>query len=365
MLHHLQAVAAHAYYTGHLDAGRDACERILRMPGLPDSIDKLTRSNRTWYSQRLDELIPSARFRKLDEDFFGERVELRPGWSAFNPSVLASQWRGTADGFLVALRSSNYRIEKGQYIICPDDAGRIRTVTYLLHLSDDLDLIDAFELPIAYPANGFEVEGLEDLRLNLVGDTLLGSGTVRDLGRPGGVCRVACVEINRGTRSCRTVQVLDSEPRDRHEKNWMPLLGRRAWLRSCHDRGHVCLASQQRGTLDVAVAADSPPVASQFRGGSQAVPIGDGQWLAVVHEVAEGGDWRVYEHRVVCFSEPGNWAITKISPPFCFREPRAIEFAAGLAIRGLRLVASFGVRDAEAWLVEMPLPEVLAILEPV
>jgi predicted GH43/DUF377 family glycosyl hydrolase len=333
------------------------------MPSLPEAVDRLTRSNRTWYTRRLDELLPMTSFRRLDDEATRDRLGIRPGWSAFNPSIVASQWRGTADGFLTTIRSSNYRIVGGRYVIAPEDGETIRTTTYLAHLSDDLDLIDAFELPIAYRSNGFRVQGLEDLRLNQIGDTLLASATVRDLGPPDGTARMATVEIDRATRSCRAVECPESTP-GRHEKNWMPITGRMGWIYSCSHDGLVWTATGTGpGVWWVTSQAESPPVAAQFRGGSQAVPVGDGRWLAIVHEVAEGGDWRVYEHRFVLFNERDHWAIEKVSPPFAFRETRAIEFAAGLALRGMRLVASFGVRDAEAWMVQMALPDVMAIME--
>jgi hypothetical protein len=54
-----------------------------------------------------------------------------------------------------------------------------------------------------------------------------------------------------------------------------------------------------------------------------------------------------------------------MSQPFWFKEPRAIEFAAGLAILPGRVIVSFGVRDAEAWLVELPEEEAWQLLSPV
>ena len=55
--------------------------------------------------------------------------------------------------------------------------------------------------------------------------------------------------------------------------------------------------------------------------------------------------------------------MLKISSPFFFHD-RQIEFAAGLAyIREKRqLVASYGIRDCEAWLATMDLDEVLAFV---
>ena len=57
-------------------------------------------------------------------------------------------------------------------------------------------------------------------------------------------------------------------------------------------------------------------------------------------------------------------ALRRWSQPFAFREPRAIEFAAGLAAIGDRVVVSFGVRDAEAWLVELQAADVWSLLSP-
>ena len=52
-----------------------------------------------------------------------------------------------------------------------------------------------------------------------------------------------------------------------------------------------------------------------------------------------------------------------MSRPFHFLE-LGIEFAAGLAIDGDDLIASFGVRDAEAWLVRISATDVAAQLVP-
>jgi hypothetical protein len=359
MINHLQAVAAHAYYTGHMAAGRDACERILRMPVLPDSVEVLTRANRTWYTQPLSELVATTLYRQID----GERIGIRPGWSAFNPSILATTYRGSASVMLCAIRSSNYSIREGHYTIPPEDGGVIKTVNYLAILADDLELLDAREIAIDYEHNGFEVTGLEDIRLNQVGERILGSATARDLGPRDGTCRIATFEIE---ELCRAVRIACPEtPGGRHEKNWMPIVGRERFVYSCHHEGLVSVVERDGVGWRVDAGPASPPVARHFRGGSQAVPIderrGSGR-LAVIHEVSDGdAPRRVYEHRFVRFTDEGQ--IVGVSPPFVFRETRQIEFCSGLAIRGDRVIASFGVRDAEAWLVELRLPEVVRLLE--
>ena len=69
---------------------------------------------------------------------------------------------------------------------------------------------------------------------------------------------------------------------------------------------------------------------------------------------------RAYEHRLIYLDN--SLTLRKMSPLFAFKEKQAIEFAAGLAVSGDRVVVSFGVRDAEAWTVEISQVDVWAML---
>jgi predicted GH43/DUF377 family glycosyl hydrolase len=145
----------------------------------------------------------------------------------------------------------------------------------------------------------------------------------------------------------------------------MPITGRREWLYHCSHQGRTCLVRENGDDWTVTAHAEAPLVARGFRGGSQLVehPWAPGLWLAIVHEVAVSNGRRVYEHRFVMFDESQDWKIVRVSPSFAFRESRTIEFCAGLAVSGkYQLVASFGVRDAEAWLAYMPIADVLNIM---
>lgn len=85
----------------------------------------------------------------------------------------------------------------------------------------------------------------------------------------------------------------------------------------------------------------------RLRGGSQLVRVSDG-WLCVVHDVTwHGGGARVYLHRFVLLST--DLEIVSMTDPFYFRR-LGIEFCAGLACDGDRLVASFSVEDRQACL---------------
>lgn len=351
MIDHLHALATHAYYCGELDLGRRCCERLLQHE-LPEHLEPLVRRNRTWYTQRIDE-IASARFVQIDIE------PALPGWSLFNPSCVAD-----GDGVLVNVRSSNYRIVGGRYVMPDEDAGVIRTQNLLARYGSDLTLQGRQVAVVAeYDRSQYPVDGLEDVRLNRVDGRLVASATVRNWAGQDGTCRIGVCEIL-GSGQTLGLRCPDT-PNGQHEKNWMPISGREAWLYAASHNGHTCIAEEDAGQWAITVGAAAPAVARSFRGGSQLVPVGDGRWLAVVHEVAhEASGQRIYEHRFARFDEAAGWRIDAVSLPFVFRETRAIEFAAGLAVVGDRLVSSFGVRDAEAWLCEIPLAEALALLEP-
>ena len=350
MIDHLHALAVHAFYCGEHDLGRRACERLLRHE-LPEHLEPLVRRNRTWYTQPLSELC-TTRFVQVDIE------PALPGWSLFNPSVVA---RG--DRLLVNVRSSNYRIVGGRYVMPDEDRGVIRTQNLLVEYSAGLELTASPVVVDAdYERSDFAVDGLEDVRLNAVDGQVLASATIRNFHGLDGTCRIGVCEILTGSGSTLGLRC-PVTPSDQHEKNWMPILGRRGWIYSCSNSGFTCTAEEAAGQWLITVGAKAPAVAREFRGGSQLVPIGDGQWVALVHEVAHD-EARIYEHRLVRFNEPAGWKIDAVSPAFAFREPRAIEFAAGLARCGDDLVASFGVRDAEAWLCKIPLSEAVALLEP-
>lgn len=350
MIEHLHRLAAHAYYAGEHAAGRRACERLLRME-LSFEREQIVRRNRTWYTQRLDDLAP-ARFVRLDVEPEHE------GWSLFNPSVVACP-----EGFVCNVRSSNYRIVDGRYVMPEADGDRIRTENILVDLSDDLVVgCVTHRFKADYAATDFPVEGLEDVRLNVVDGELIASATVRNFAQHDGTCRIATATVDREAGRFTNIQCHPTAS-DQHEKNWMPITGRREWLYACRARDHVATVQSDGKEWVVKGHCPAPVLAGGFRGGSQLVPVGRGIWLAIVHEVAQDGPRRIYEHRFVEFDEAAGWQIVAVSQPFAFREQRAIEFCAGLAVKGLRLVASFGVRDAEAWLVELSLPDVWRLME--
>ena len=353
MIDHLAALSIHAFYAGELDTGRRACERLLSLD-LPEEIEHMARRNRTWYTQLLDELV-ACRHQRIDVDPAHEE------WSTFNPTL------AVGNGRLVGIvRSSNYKIVNGNYEMPAADGGMIRTENLLVTFADDLRVESCRTIAMPdYPKTGYPVDGLEDCRLRLTGNGIGVSATMRNAAPwADGRCRIATADLDLERAALANVRVLDGLSIQEHEKNWMPFMGPRGgWLYAANHGGHVVTVDPDPtlpGGFQIAQRDTAPTIASRFRGGSQLIPF-KGGWLGLVHEVAvmDGGQ-RAYEHRLMWLDDA--LRLAKVSPWFAFREPRAIEFAAGLAQVGDRLVVSFGVRDAEAWLVEVSAADAWSLL---
>lgn len=356
MIDHLAALSIHAFYAGELDTGRRACERLLSLD-LPEETEHMARRNRTWYTQPLDELV-ACRHQRIDVE------PAHDGWSTFNPTL------AVVDGRLIGIvRSSNYKIVDGRYDMPAADGGMIRTMNLFVTFTDDLRVESC--RPIAmpdYPKTGYPVDGLEDCRLRHTQTGLGVSATLRNAAPwTDGRCRIATADLDIERAAFANVRLLDGLAIQEHEKNWMPFMGDRGgWLYAASHNGHVVTVDPDPalpGGFQIAQRAPAPTIANRFRGGSQLIPF-QGGWLGVVHEVAilDNGQ-RAYEHRLVWLDDA--LRLARISPWFAFREPRAIEFAAGLAQMGDRLVVSLGVRDAEAWLVEVSAADAWSLLSPV
>lgn len=352
MLDHLKALATHAFYVGEMDAGRRACERILSLAGCDQETAQMTRQNRTWYTQPLSQLA-DVEHRLIDV------APAQPGWSLFNPTLLVH-----GGDLLAIVRSSNYAIRDGRYVIPPADGQTIRTENLLVRFDSDNQPVSCRRLAWDYPKTDYPVDGLEDCRLRTTASGVGISATVRNASPFDGRCRMAVGDLDLAAAAVTNLKVLDGINAQTHEKNWMPIEGRGGWLYACHCDGHIVTVDPDpdlAGGWQLARRWPAPQIASEFRGGSQLIPWRDG-WLCLVHEVAHVNGQRTYEHRFVWFDETLRPA--RLSCPFWLKA-RQIEFAAGLADCGGRLVISFGVQDAEAWLLTIAGEEAWRLLSPV
>lgn len=100
----------------------------------------------------------------------------------------------------------------------------------------------------------------------------------------------------------------------------------------------------------------SLPKYEGLRGGSQLIRVGESAWLGVAHEMKFVEGRKYYWH--VFYVVDARGAMIGTSEP-CKLSPTGIEFAAGMAVDGDRVVISFGVDDMESKLGETSLGAIM------
>lgn len=99
-----------------------------------------------------------------------------------------------------------------------------------------------------------------------------------------------------------------------------------------------------------------------LRGGTQLVRVSEDVWLGIGHAMKFVKKRKFYWH--VWYTVDSRGKMKAASPPMKLAPNNGIEFAAGIAIDGDRVVVSFGVDDIECRLGETKLSAVLAMLLP-
>jgi predicted GH43/DUF377 family glycosyl hydrolase len=272
---------------------------------------------------------------------------------ATNPSIAVHP----DGGFLCIVRHVNYVYEQGFYRQI-DGSDVVRTENVLVKMNRDFDIewssiID--DQKLCEHAELFPVFGLEDARLFQRDDEWWMSGTCREHRVDGRcqifMCRLKIDELNSAQIEF-TVQ-LPFLSENRHEKNWMPIVGsEHSWVWGVQPTVR-CRFDDVTGSL---VPSRTAKGDLSIRGSSQVVPWKNG-WLAVVHDVEMVNGLRTYRHRFVRWSDL--WEIEFVSPPFRLGDDAfGLEFCAGLVVLdgGQRLLLSVGIGDSRAEIVAMEVP---------
>ena len=340
------------------ESGYRACAELTIHPN--DHIRNQARKNFTYYAKSASELFGA------ETSSIGWQPP-DPGWAPMNPSVYIAGRVGIhIPQKLVLVRTVNYIVSDGQYPT-NDGSGIIRTRNYILEMDANWRVTKATEARdiTGVAKNNFPVEGFEDCRLWECENGFSASTTIRNLhDNPNGHHEMAIVDFDDGWQVDDMTVIRDYE-HNRVQKNWMPIVGRPgAFLYLCHPTIAIEVSDHGR-TKEIArhyVAGDVDSKTqvsfADLRGGSQLIPYHDG-WLCLTHEVAWRPE-RVYLHRFVRFD--ATFKIVAISDPFYF-ERVGIEFCAGLARDGGKLVASYGVNDASANLAFFDSDRILAALK--
>ena len=192
------------------------------------------------------------------------------------------------------------------------------------------------------------LQGFEDCRLFALGDELwaVGAHGQPQAGPTAGVARssVALLKIERGVGVSGLEFVeAHSQPTDRYEKNWVPVVLPDGGLKLIYATSPVVVLGWDHAARK-AQFPSLPANCGILRGGTALIPY-QGGWLSLAHEVSGGqGQEVLYAHRFVRFNK--ELTESKAGKAFYFQK-RGVEFAAGLlhmADRGSFFV-SHGVED--------------------
>lgn len=295
-------------------------------------------------------------------------LDVPDGWSQFNPSIAADEEGRLA----VIVRSSNYRLTGSDYLIAGGERV-IRTRNAFVTLDDDLGItyaawIDDRELPLH--DRPFPVTGFEDARLvHRAGSWWLlasirqhaTSGAVRQI--VGRIDEAAGVRLDVKQVLHSPVAAGDLEALV-YEKNWMLLPGDDDDRLQCVWSVEPFVTVEVDGLTGHVVASGRPAMRvhpHRLRGSTPFVHTPSGP-LAIVHEVDDGIDdparpHRAYRHRFVIHQDGG----LRIGPPWIVEE-HGLEYVAGIAVIGDRVLISYGRDDRSARVAECRWGDLAAFL---
>lgn len=293
-------------------------------------------------------------------------IEEDPRWSAFNPSVAFS----AELGYWVLFRSSNYFLDpKTTSAVITTNENRVRTRLWLAKLDNNLEsiLLDTL-IELDYSSIDIDFKrGPEDGRLYWTKDGWEFTAGIHEKAVP--LPRIGRFKIDNSR--VRLIKIYDSGALYDVEKNWMGTSDGGGSFDYIYNP--VSVYVDQTGPV---VVRDVSPAIVDVRGGTQLVPVGDGLYLAVIHEAIIKDVYmylpryfsyrtvkvRNYVHKFARYSSSGK--LTGLSRPFTFTDAR-IEFAAGLAIKDEELYVSYGHQDVASYMAKIKLNKAMEMIEDV
>ena len=283
-------------------------------------------------------------------------------WSAFNPSIAYSP----VEGFVVLFRSSNYFFDPETSSTTITVGSRVQSRMWLGTLTDDWKIDPSSMREVDFSEAGIVFKrGAEDGRLYWVnGSWEITAG----LHEPGvDLPRIGRFRLN-GLKAKLIEIYQDGELFD-VEKNWMAP----AEPNESFDFIYTSVQVYKAGIGPLRLR-DTVDALRDVRGGSQLQKLGDGRYLAIVHEadikktrvniprmfVTKDVSIRTYVHRFATYDQHGK--LLGLGPRFKLSDAR-IEFAAGMIIESNNVIVSYGYKDVASYLGRIKLQTVLDGIE--
>lgn len=291
------------------------------------------------------------------------------GTGVMNPSILNDN--GTICGILRHVNYTFYHSEAKLFqhpwgpltYIHPENDMHLRTTNYYYELDENfeisrLDKIDTSRFDTYQPL--WDFVGLEDARLFRWGDRLYTSGVRRDT-TPNGQGRMELCEIevssNGVVETSRFRIPPPNNPDSYCEKNWMPVLDMPYHYVKWSNPTELVKVHPATLSSETVLETNYVPMPTDFRGGSQVIPLPNGNRLALTHEVQlfnseVGRKDGIYRHRFLVWDK--DWKLVKISSDFAFLDAH-VEFATGMCfLDNDTILISFGFQDNAAFMLKVP-----------
>jgi glycosyltransferase involved in cell wall biosynthesis len=355
-----EEVMISAFYVGsrYHPLGLQACERLLARRGHEGSFYEYVARNEAFYITTCD---------GLRQGIFAVPKEIRTEgeivYACSNPAAVA--YRGE---MFVNVRLVNYQQERARVfrISAPDGIVRTRNVTLRWDPETGRASGERKSSPgvQAEWASGVRIQGLEDVRWVVHEDRVWLSATCCQVPGHEGFPQVVLGRMNESLDTVEHLVHLAYKGSRDVEKNWT-LWSKDGVLYAIYAYDPLVVMQVDTDSGRCTLIAGSRPSrhTGRFRGSASpiAVPGFSGRFVALVHEVADYPEERVYTHRWVELND--QFELVAYSRPFFF-DHRGIEFGVGLVgVDDKRLIVTYGHEDREARWIEFGWEPVLRALD--
>lgn len=243
----------------------------------------------------------------------------------------------------------------------PENDMHLRTWNWITELDDDFNQVRTHRIDTsAFPeAELWDFVGLEDVRLMHWDDKIFTTGVRRDLDDIGtGRMELCEIEINDDSviEKSRFRIPPPNDPTSYCEKNWMPISDQPyAYIKWSNPTERVMVDPETQSCVTTH-HAEYKPIPRDLRGGSQVIPLFDGRYFALTHEVDlfksdAGRKDGVYRHRFIVWDK--DWNITHWSDDFDIMGAQ-VEFAVGMTKKGSDYLITTGYQDNAAFILRVP-----------
>lgn len=287
--------------------------------------------------------------------------------SAANPSIFYDK---DSDLFYILVRNTNYRLKKnklGGTECTPVKAAKntFETRNFITvcrnPMEDNLQWYLIKEAKRQFYSNK---HGMEDCRLVKWRNKFYLSGTLRDW-NTAGMGRICLMELNNRWEEVNHY-LLEGTCRDTSfcDKNYICVLDKPYHFIVSTDPTVVnryslsdLRATYIKGTSGMCIGTQ---MLGSYRGSSQAIPLPNGDYLAIVHhsEADEKTQYHYYHHFAIWDKD---FNLKRISQPYKF-EGEPVEFCTGACIKDDFMYITYSVMDKDASIMRIPIEDILTRL---